>query len=303
MSCGEVRMLDKRPVCSCEDLASTNGAHGRFAARLDDPDRECPRGRWVAIPRDENGEPISDATGMPQISVFNLIYHVYASKANDCWKANIRQLKRRIGLFNGKRVIAVAEDRNSHSWLTVKREFGMDGLDFMALPNDPRIREVVTFAPLLRKVYSVNPREATFYAHSKGNTNRTDSVKGMVYWRNAGYHFLLDDPAMIRRALQLHPCVGIHKMCWSDCIPPYPTRLSWGRWMFAGTFFWFRNEDVFSNWKWPFVPDDRYGAEAWLSGLFAPSQAHSVYQLWPEYQYPTPSPYDPSLYKDPIDDD
>lgn len=46
LSCGDVRMLGRRPVCALADVASTNRAHARFAARITDPDGKCPRGLW-----------------------------------------------------------------------------------------------------------------------------------------------------------------------------------------------------------------------------------------------------------------
>lgn len=40
----------------------------------------------------------------PPISRFNLIYHVFANAANDVWLRNVRQLRRRFGIFNGPRL-------------------------------------------------------------------------------------------------------------------------------------------------------------------------------------------------------
>jgi hypothetical protein len=73
--------------------------------------------------------------------------------------------------------------------------------------------------------------------------------------------------------------------------------------MFAGTFFWFRNDEVFSHPRWSEVASDRYAAEAWLSTLFKPDDGASVYQRWPENMYPPPSPYDPAVYERPYEDD
>jgi hypothetical protein len=122
-------------------------------------------------------------------------------------------------------------------------------------------------------------------------------------WRNQAYHSLLDGVNVCRDLLLTHPCVGTHKMVWPENgQPPYPSGLVHGNWMLAGTFFWFRHSDVFTHQNWRDVPRDRYGAEAWLSGLFKPEQAASVFQPWPVSEYPTPSPYDPALYLWPIRD-
>jgi hypothetical protein len=66
--------------------------------------------------------------------------------------------------------------------------------------------------------------------------------------------------------------------------------------MFAGTFFWFRSYSVYTRPAWRYVPQDRYGAEAWLSGMFQAHECKSVYQIWPETVYPTPNPYRAEIY-------
>jgi predicted O-methyltransferase YrrM len=73
--------------------------------------------------------------------------------------------------------------------------------------------------------------------------------------------------------------------------------------MFAGTFFWFRNDLVFSHPDWRRIAPDRYGAEAWPSSLFTVSEGFSVYQLWPETLYPLPNPYNPAIYERPYEDE
>jgi hypothetical protein len=88
-------------------------------------------------------------------------------------------------------------------------------------------------------------------------------------------------------------------MVWqAGSIPPYPTRLMVGNWMFSGTFFWFRHDRVFTRPGWDKIADDRYGAEAWLSSLLYEHESVSLYQPWPVDKYPTPSPYDPRVHQE-----
>jgi len=237
----------------------------------------------------------------------NCLYHVYPSTANDVWRANVRQLLKRMHVFNGRLVVAVAVDDTTHTAQEVQREFGdVRRIEMLVLPNDPTLRETATLLPLLEAVQSENKAEATFYAHTKGNSTR-DSALGAELWRNAMYHHLLDHVHVCRDLLMSHPCVGTHKMVYPRHSPdlrvPYPTRLQHGNWLFAGTFFWFRHDAVFTHPAWRDVPRDRYGAEAWLSGLFHHQQAASVFQPWPADQYPTPSPYNPRIYRRPIRDE
>ena len=236
----------------------------------------------------------------PTIRTRNLIYHVCPLMANDGWRQNVRQLVKRIDLFNGQRAIAIAQGEGLEPAAEVLRAFGKAASTLktvMLLPNDPVLREVVTFLPLLLTVAVDDPEQATFYAHTKGNST-SNSVLGSVLWRNAMYHQLLDKWERCMQALPIYAAVGCHKMIWPPDRPPYPTGLRFGNWMFAGTFFWFNNGRVFrdKDRNWRNVPMDRYGAEAWLSGMFPPHACLSVYQKWPEDMFPSPSPYNPALY-------
>jgi len=230
-----------------------------------------------------------------EITVRNLIYHCCPLKSNDLWRANVRQLLDHPEAFNGRRLIAVGTGEGMHDLDEVRKELG-NFAELMPIPNDKELREVVSFLPLLCGVASTASNEATFYAHTKGNST-ADSVEGATYWRNAGYRYLVGEWESCAEHLRSHKAVGIHKMVYpTPSDSPFPSGLRHGRWMFCGTFFWFRNDQVFNQAKWRKVPVDRYGAEAWLSGLLAPEECKSVYQKWPEEIYPTPNPYDPQLY-------
>lgn len=234
----------------------------------------------------------------------NLIYHCCPLKDNLLWYRNLQQLFARINVFDGKRVIAVSHDPvRCFSMDVVQRALlelwddnALIKIKLISVPNDRRLREVASFRALLDNVESYDPRQAVFYAHTKGNST-CDSVRGALYWRNMMYSELLDRADHCIDLLRAgYPAVGCNKMTWGpDKRSPYPSELKHGHWMFAGTFFWFRCDAVF-NADWRRVPNDRYGAEAWLSGMFKSHECKSVFQPWPEDMYPTPSPYDPKLY-------
>ena len=61
---------------------------------------------------------------VPAIHRLNLIYHVYPSRRNDVWRANVRQIVRRLPIFTGRMVVAVAMDDDTHTVDEVRREFG-----------------------------------------------------------------------------------------------------------------------------------------------------------------------------------
>lgn len=267
----------------------------------------------VASHRETEGETgMQNAVGMrpriramtmwPSVRRLNLLYHVCPLKKNDVWRANVRQIVRRSNIFNGRKVIAVVRGNGLHGLDVVRHAMGDDAVEYLELPNDEQLRETATFLPLLESIESTDPEEASFFAHTKGNSTRNNAL-GVELWRNAMYHHLLEGVNVCRDLLATHPCVGTHKTQWPADESPYPTSVSNRyRWMFSGTFFWFRHVEVFSRCNWSEVKQDRYGAEAWLGHMFRPEQGATVFQPWPATEYPIPSPYDPRLYLWPIRD-
>jgi len=226
---------------------------------------------------------------------------------------NVDQLCERIGIFNGSLNVAVSvpgiiiaetgKPEGLHGVEEVRDYFASRcsrayEINFIPVRNDHRLREVASFQKLLDQVASPKKGHATFYAHTKGNSTY-GSVQGSIYWRNAMYYALLDQWKGCMASLEEYVAVGCCKMIWGDNYrSPYPSGLNHGRWMFSGTFFWFRNDAVFSRNDWRQVPQDRYGAEAWLAGMFSTEQTKSVLQPWPETAYPGIDPYDSKWYRD-----
>ena len=198
--------------------------------------------------------------------------------------------------------VAVALDKNTSTLDNVRRVLDWDQIEYIKVPNDKDLREVASFKTLLEAVKSTEDNEATFYAHSKGNSTPENAL-AVEYWRNAMYHHLLDHCEVARDLLWSKPCVGTCKWMWPDSHKPFPSRMNnIYRWMYSGTFFWFRNRDVFNHPDWDNVVADRYGAEGWLGGLFPAEQAATVFQPWQVTDYLKVSPYDPMSYLWPIRD-
>lgn len=238
---------------------------------------------------------LANVTGVLLPNRLNLIYHICPLKTNDGWKDNLYQLLPRWGIFSGRKVFAVAVGPGLHSLQTVQSLVNRPDAQWIIVPNDRELREVASFLPLLQSIQSTDPNEATFYAHTKGNST-ADNAAGAWAWTLAMYRHLLDQIEVVRDALRQYAAVGACKMVWPQGTrSPYPTCLPLGNWMFAGTFFWLRHDRIFRA-AWRNVCQDRYGAEAWLSTLIPESEALSVYQPWPVNQYPSPSPYQPHVH-------
>lgn len=216
----------------------------------------------------------------------NLIYHICPFAASNVWRKNVRQLVKRIKLFNGKRIVAIATGEGIAPAAEVRAEFGDCGIRFIEAPNSMRLRERATFEILMDAVASMDPSEATFYAHAKGGATIGDAT-GVMYWRNLMYHALLDNFERVRKALGEAPIVGTHRMTCHVC---YPDHLASSDWHFSGAFFWFRNADVFSrDWRGALTPSG-WGVEAWPGRMFSIQESHCLAMENPQ------NAYDPATY-------
>lgn len=237
----------------------------------------------------------------PPIKRRNLIYHVYPTRINSVWLHNIRSLLHYWRAFNGRKLVTVALASETEPLEIVQTAFGacQTEIEWLPIRNDPELREVAGFRLLVDAIQSRRDDEASFFAHTKGNTSAAARA-GIPRWRNAMLYHLLARWEECVEVLRYHPCVGTTKMV-SRSPFPFPSGLRRGLWMFSGTFFWFRHDAVFHRDDW-MIPHDRYGAEAWLGGLFAEHEAFSMFQPWPPAQWPLNSPYALDHYPSQFDD-
>lgn len=214
------------------------------------------------------------------ITTRNLIYHITPFATNDIWLRNVQQLLKRIDLFNGRRVIAIATGEGLVAPDQVQAAFGNHQVEIITRPNSAQLRENATFLALLESVADSDPHTATFYAHAKGVGKDVCCLgppRGSRYWRNSMYHELLDDWSRINELLIDSAIVGTHRRQHNENHQIYPDGQSTSPWHFAGTFFWFRNQDVFSTEKWREVwQPTGWGAEAWPGRMFDFEQSACV---------------------------
>jgi hypothetical protein len=258
----------------------------------------CPNSGGIVMNEHKEATITNPLGERPEITVRNLLYHVCPLKKNNDWLDNVQTLAQHLDIFNGRRVLAVVEDE---ARLLPKEEVTrvlnkLGEFDIIYMKNDIRLREVQTFRTLLGKVFNRNPHEATFYAHTKGNST-ADGVVGARAWRDCMYHNLLGRWKEVMNALAGFSVVGTTKHDWGPHpIFPWPSRMKHGAWMFCGTFFWFRHDAVFTHRHWDSIPNDRYGAEAWLGGFIPSNEAFSIYQPWNPRSWKQVNPYLPKWY-------
>lgn len=211
---------------------------------------------------------------VPPLAKFNLLYHVAPFLDGDAWRRNLRQLTpARLAQFNGKRVIAVAVGDGLARAVDVREALpDAAGVELLEVPNDPVRRERASLFPLLERVQSLDPGEASLYAHAKGVTRAGDpKAEAVMYWRNLMYQALLDQPARVRQALRQFPVVGGFRKA-------RPTTFKDGTtapWHFSGTFFWFRHDAFFAR-AWRQIPDTGWAVESCVGNLFRLEEGHCL---------------------------
>lgn len=234
----------------------------------------------------------------PAIETRNLIYHAYPKEG---WLDAVREIATHREAFNGRVIVAVAVDAGMDAEAARTQVEDMLRPDqVVIMSNDPKLREAATFRTLIESILSDSPTEATFYAHSKGNTT-ADGACGAAKWRRAMVDNLLGRWGDAMEHLRRYPFVGTHKMIWpADQASPFPTRLAPAfPWMHAGTFWWFRHDQISAKYQPEMITPDRYGVEAFPAQLFPHQAAYSMWQPWEENEsaWPQRNPYDPRLYE------
>jgi len=96
----------------------------------------------------------------------NLLYHVWPVRGGT-WKWNLDELKQRIDLFNGRRIVGIVCDARSEPADAVQEYLEGHGCEYVVTNNDER-GEAATFPLMLERVASDSPDELSFYAHAKG---------------------------------------------------------------------------------------------------------------------------------------
>jgi hypothetical protein len=219
----------------------------------------------------------------------HLLYYVYPVSGNSIWQCNVDQLLDRIDLFNGRRVVAVARqdgvvhhkpERNGqrppHTVdppQMVRDRMAGHGIEFVEIANDGNLGEVAAFDPLWSRVADFTGRgDVTFYGHAKGVTRPVNPGVSVHPWASLLYAANLDYWPVVADQLARHPITGAMKTLGA-------ARHYSGGWHYSGTFFWFRNRDVFAR-NWRRIDRVYGGIESWPGVQFTADEGGCVY--WQE---------------------
>lgn len=201
----------------------------------------------------------------------NLLYHIYPVRsATAIWQWNIEELLKRIELFNGNRIVAIALDSETVAPEEVEKAFDGHVTKFIHSTNEKSLREVITFIPLLENNESTDPNDVTFFAHAKGSGRGYGPETCVRAWTKCMYEVCLDHWELVQESLKSHAMAGAFRR-----FGQFQTRGS-HQWHYSGTFYWFRNRDVYRR-NWRYLPNRFWGVEAWPGLMFKPEETACLF--------------------------
>ncbi len=204
--------------------------------------------------------------------VRNLLWYCYPRSGNGVWQRNIGQLRKRIRLFNGRRVVAIATDKTTDPAGHVKDLLGDVVHEFIEIANGP-VHEMEAFPELLGRVETQDSRHITFYGHAKGVTRRATDTAAAGNWADCMYQVNLDYAPLVEETLKRYHVCGAFK----NHGPAFPGLAS--NFHFAGSFYWFRNRELFKRqWRfWETFDKTWYGTEAAPGIWFKPEEGGALF--------------------------
>jgi hypothetical protein len=223
---------------------------------------------------------------LPPVLRRNLLFHLYPLRGR--WHRHAERLRRYAPLFNGRRLVAVAE--SSHADPVEAVRDALPGYDVLAVPNDPALREVATFDVLFGSLTPA-PDEVTLYAQGKGVTYGFDPV--MTRWAELLWETHAEYWPVVEDLLRRFPVAGSFLKVGHG----WPAYESSSDWHYSGSWFWFRNWELLGR------PDSRRidrvwsGIEPYPSLHYRPHEAGVIFfrgkvptlQFYPEPSRPHPT--------------
>ena len=205
----------------------------------------CPAWKWHS--HTDFYQPLENPTR-------NLIFHIYPLLGAEWnWHWHIEQIRQHQHLFNGRIVIAIVTGRKLATAEAVQKQMAGIRVDEWIVKPNSRLAETVTMPDLLRAVKTDDPNAITFRGHCKGVTHgreRTEQPWARMMWDACM------DISSVEDALASHIMAGPMK-----CHEPLVSTQRY-KWFYAGTFFWFRNQQIFER-SWERMEQTRWYPEAW----------------------------------------
>ena len=203
--------------------------------------------------------------------VRHLTFHIYPVSDHGAWQWNCDQLSRHALQFNGRRIVSIVTDKHTDAAEAVQ-DYLRDFTDeFIVAKNNPQLREVATWLPMLERLeHYQSDQDVTFACQAKGvrrpmTAHQTD---GVFPWTSAMYELCLSRPAEVLALLATHATAGAFRRYGAP-------QNGWGPWHYSGTFFWWRNRDGFRR-NWRYTPQSFFGTAAWPGLMFSPEESACI---------------------------
>jgi len=186
------------------------------------------------------------------------------------WQWNLRELRKRISLFNGRRLVFAVEGGGLAPRNVVEHELEGCGVEWIWAANDPALKEYVGFPHLMRSLSQyASEADVTWYGHAKGVSSEGWG-SGVRRWTSSMYSALLDYWPEVQRQLQSHAAVGV----WKKRQGWFPANGS--TWHYMGSHRWIRNRDLYAR-RWDEYIVDWCCPEAHVGGVLRWEEAACLY--------------------------
>ena len=165
--------------------------------------------------------------------------------------------------------MGVATGEGAASFDQVREAFG-DSWEYIAVKNDKSLREVLTYRKMMAMVQSVDENEVTFCIHTKGTQDHTAGNEQIRWWTEAMYATVVYNwQNVLAKMAEGYPIAGSFMRHGKDLNTRH-------EWHFSGTFYAFRNADVFAN-GIPQFDGWWFGSESWPGHHFARHEAACMF--------------------------
>lgn len=194
----------------------------------------------------------------------NLLFHMHS--APGAWQWHAEQIRRRLPLFTGRRIIAVTTGGGLDDPAKIRE--ALPGCEVLEVPNNPTLREVATFEPLFGLLAGTDG--VTLYAQSKGATRKPPETGRR--WAEVLYETCCDYWPWVEQVLRWHPLAGTFLKIGTG----WKAEQSRSDWHYSGSWFWFRNADLYAK-EWRKIDQFNHGIEPYPSLHFGDHEAGCLF--------------------------
>lgn len=192
---------------------------------------------------------------------------------------HINNIKKYNNIFDGYKLCYMTKIQGSDELLKqTKKELDKYFDKVIIVENDSENRETRYFIPMLEDLFKNADKDSiTFYGHSKGSKLVTQK-QPVLNWSKSMYYFNLDsiwlDDILEHLKQDQYKCAGIFKDVndhykFLDADPRC-------KWWYQGTFFWFKQEEIFKLTNWRDIYMSRWGTESFLGAYIDEKEAYCI---------------------------